>query len=662
MHELRGWMKGAMRLSVLGLLGAMTTGCPGSTSTTAGGGEGGNTGGVGGQPTGGGGTGGVTCQPETEICDGKDNDCDGQVDNVPNLPNGCACDDGTTQSCYSGPAGTEGIGACTKGNQTCENGAWGECVGQVTPQAETCNLADDDCNGQVDDGIGQITCGVGACLTTVEGCVDGVPGTCVPGQPQVEVCDGIDNNCNQIVDETDPDVGNPCLTNLPGACAAGTFKCTAGVLACEGSAPQAEACDGVDNDCNGTVDDVAGTGGMCSTGQSGVCDAGVISCQPIGGGMFMVDCYPIVAASPEVCDGLDNDCDGTVDDGDPGGGGACSTGNPGICGPGINHCVQGMVQCVANQMPTTEVCNGLDDNCNGQTDEGNPGSGMSCSTGVPGACATGSTTCTNGAIACTQTVMPQAETCNSIDDNCNGQVDEGNPGGGAACSTGLLGVCAAGTVTCGGGQLNCVQNVQSSPEVCGNAIDENCDGVAPAAPTVYFNETFANNNQGWTLGPEWAIGSAVASSCASSSTGNDPGTDHTPTADNGVAGVLIGGCYPTTIHTDYCITSPNINLSGAPGSVFLSYWRHLHTDYPSFVTSKVEVSSNGGSTWTQVYSVPSGQFQNDLQWTFASFDVTAQKSATTRVRFCYSTGPSTGIIQGGGWSVDDVQFTNVICN
>jgi len=68
------------------------------------------------------------------------------------------------------------------------------------------------------------------------------------------------------------------------------------------------------------------------------------------------------------------------------------------------------------------------------------------------------------------------EVCNSIDDDCNGDVDDGNPGGGAACGTGQPGVCAAGTTSCTGGAVACNQNVQPTPEVC-DGLDNNCDGV-----------------------------------------------------------------------------------------------------------------------------------------------------------------------------------------
>jgi len=68
-----------------------------------------------------------------EACDGTDDNCDGVVDE------GCSCIDNQTQSCYTGPNGTEGIGACAAGTQTCVGGMWGPCGGYVLPSADTCN-------------------------------------------------------------------------------------------------------------------------------------------------------------------------------------------------------------------------------------------------------------------------------------------------------------------------------------------------------------------------------------------------------------------------------------------------------------------------------------------------------------------------------------------
>ncbi len=124
---------------------------------------------------------------------------------------------------------------------------------------------------------------------------------------------------------------------------------------------------------------------------------------------------------------------------------------------------------------TMEVCNGMDDDCDDLIDEGNPGGGMSCNTGVPGICALGTMQCQSGTQTCIPNLQPANESCNGLDDNCNGSVDEGNPGGGAPCVTGLMGICAAGTITCQNAMHTCVQNAQSALESC-NQLDDDCDG------------------------------------------------------------------------------------------------------------------------------------------------------------------------------------------
>ena len=247
--------------------------------------------------------------------------------------------------------------------------------------------------------------------------------------------------------------GTPCSTGLPGVCAPGIVSCAGGVPSCiQGSQPSAEICDGLDNNCNGQVDEGDLGGGLaCTTAQPGVCSPGITSC--LNGSIV---CTRNVNPSTEVCNGLDDNCNGQVDEGNPGGGLACTTVQPGVCSPGTTSCTNGSIVCTRNVNPSTEVCNGLDDNCNGQIDEGNPGGGLACTTGQPGVCSPGITSCTNGSIVCARNVNPSTEVCNGLDDNCDGQIDEGNPGGGLACTTGLAGACANGVTSCTGGSLICV--------------------------------------------------------------------------------------------------------------------------------------------------------------------------------------------------------------
>ncbi|MBK9760552.1 MAG: putative metal-binding motif-containing protein [Flavobacteriales bacterium] len=84
----------------------------------------------------------------------------------------------------------------------------------------------------------------------------------------------------------------------------------------------------------------------------------------------------------EVCDGNDNNCSGGVDEGNPGGGTSCSTGQVGVCAAGTTQCVSGVIMCVANTSPSAEVCNGLDDDCDGIVDDGSTCPlGQTCSAG-----------------------------------------------------------------------------------------------------------------------------------------------------------------------------------------------------------------------------------------------------------------------------------------
>ena len=220
------------------------------------------------------------------------------------------------------------------------------------------------------------------------------------------------------------------------------------------------------------VPQCAGFGQACSVGQ-GQCQAnGTVVCN---GAM---DQCNAVAGSPqsELCNGLDDNCDGATDELNPEGGGSCATGLDGVCGPGTEMCMGGSIACVQDVGASVESCNGLDDDCDGATDEGNPEGGGSCSSGNEGVCEAGVELCQNGVIGCAQSDQPSVESCNGLDDNCDGTVDEDNPGGGGSCATGLLGSCGDGVYACSHATLICAAQFQATPESC-NGLDDDCDGV-----------------------------------------------------------------------------------------------------------------------------------------------------------------------------------------
>jgi len=128
-----------------------------------------------------------------ERCNGVDDDCDD------------ATDEGADAACYGGREGTQGVGACQAGVSYCLDGAAGPCIGEVIPGAEACNLVDDDCDGAVDDGLTPLSCGIGECANTVASCdSSGNLQQCVPGNPgseQGNCADGLDNDCNGLVDD-----------------------------------------------------------------------------------------------------------------------------------------------------------------------------------------------------------------------------------------------------------------------------------------------------------------------------------------------------------------------------------------------------------------------------------------------------------------------------
>jgi len=162
----------------------------------------------------------------------------------------------------------------------------------------------------------------------------------------------------------------------------------------------------------------AAASGAGSSAPTGMCP---------GGGM------PVA----EVCDALDNDCDGHVDEDVPDM--PCGSSSQGVCHLGKKTCMGGRwSDCVGAVEPTTEVCdaNGRDENCNGMSNEGCAcTSGMTQPCGMSGGiCKQGTQTCLAGGMwgtDCAGAVVPQTEICDGLDNNCNGIPDDN------ACTNGL---------------------------------------------------------------------------------------------------------------------------------------------------------------------------------------------------------------------------------
>jgi len=281
-------------------------------------------------------------------------------------------------------------GLC-EGTRQCEEEGLSDCDGQV-PGPEECNLADDDCDGFIDEDASGKPCEISNEFGTCDGltvCIEGTA-TCDGEMPKEETCNGLDDNCNGFIDEgfddtdddgiadcMDPDIDGDEIVNEQDNCPLlhnpeqENFDFDSQGDVCDpdddndGAAdeedceplnawvhPDAiEVCNGVDDNCNGQTDEE-----FTDTDEDGIADC--VDNDADGDGYLNDDDNCPLAANPlqqdydqdglgDACD-IDDDNDNDPDEFD------CEEKNP-----AINHWA-------------LEICDGVDNNCNGSIDEGFP--------------------------------------------------------------------------------------------------------------------------------------------------------------------------------------------------------------------------------------------------------------------------------------------------
>ncbi len=451
------------------------------------------------------------CVPTPEICDGRDNDCDGVIDGqtvdledctplVNARVTGCIgqicryrCQEGWVDQ--NGDLGTEGSDGCERG---------ADCL----PEEVRCDSVDDDCDGVVDEGCDDDEDGYcdpamartdeAACLPN--DCDDDDPGRS-PGLS--EICNGRDDNCAEDVDEgCDDDDDGWCDAAL--AVGEGfEISCPEGTGDCDDDEPfvypgAEELCDGLRNDCAEGEFDLG-----CDDDDDGWVDVDLV---PVRGPRFDAlypggenDCDDenpaIYPGAVEICDGRDNDCtsntpldDGCDDDVD----GYCDADLPYVEGADVLvTCPNGPADCNDNDDVVfpgrVERCDGIDNDCAGEIDEG-------CDDDLDGHCDANlefedpAPVCTLGFRDCDDN-NPNAyprhpELCDGADNDCDERTDEDDPDYDHPCPL-QEGVCAGSQVSCLDGVPQPCNYAAHDPrysdepgfgELLFDDLDNDCDG------------------------------------------------------------------------------------------------------------------------------------------------------------------------------------------
>jgi hypothetical protein len=247
-----------------------------------------------------------------ELCDGEDNDCDpGTTDGADETWNGSLCDGTDSDLCE------EGTYSCTGGTQTCSD--------PNIENLDLCNGTDDDCNSATADGSGETWYGSACdgtdsdlCPEGTYSCTGGTQTCSDPNIDNLDLCNGTDDDCDSASADgsEDPLVGQSCDGADSDLCEEGTYSCSGGALTCsDATGDNLDLCDGTDDDCNSATADGSGEtwyGSDCDGADSDLCLEGTYSCTA-----GAQTCSDNTTDNVETCNGSDDDCDGSTDEGLP---------------------------------------------------------------------------------------------------------------------------------------------------------------------------------------------------------------------------------------------------------------------------------------------------------------------------------------------------------
>jgi len=440
-----------------------------------------------------------------DVCNGLDDDCDAlTLDGSAELWFGQACDGGDADLCDEGILVCDGVGSSTCNDDT------GDTI-------EVCDNVDNDCDGITDEGglLGTYyedfdDDGYGNPDVSVQNC--GAPAGYVadntdcndlldsinPGQ--ADLCNDVDEDCNPLTADGSGETwfGDACDGPDSDQCAEGAYFCNAGAQACDDTTPDTvEVCNGQDDDCDGDTDNgVLLTFYQDSDNDSyGNPAASTQACaQPNGFVGNPNDCNDgsdaINPGAAELCNTIDDDCDPNTSDGadEPNLNVACDGPDADDCTEGVWACSGGNMACGDTTGDAVEVCNNVDDDCDGDTDEnllltfyqdadddgyGNPlETTKACS--APAGYVDNTTDCNDG----DGTVNPGAiELCNGVDDDCSAATADGS---GEAwyddpCDGPDADLCDEGQLKCDGIAASCTDATGDNDELC-DGVDNDCDG------------------------------------------------------------------------------------------------------------------------------------------------------------------------------------------